>query len=157
MALSKITEEGSMRRVLTCTTILLAMAAGSAMFAQGKISTVEDYDKAMKAIGGAFGGVAKAVQGGSMAEAKTGLATARTQMVAVQAFWVEKKKDDPAAIAKDSISKMDALDKALGGTDSAAAMAAFKEVGGTCQACHMKYRDPDPANPKSFVMKPGVL
>src|SRR5262245_33806891 len=111
MTHSTITQEGLMRRLLTCRTILLAMGTGPAMFAKGTISTADGYDKAMNASGAAFGATSKAVQARTMADAKTSLATARTQMVAVQAFWVERKKDDPAAMAKDAISKMDALDK----------------------------------------------
>ena len=136
--------------------VLVAWVA-SAGYAQTKIATPEDYDKTMKAIGGAMGATNKAIASGSLADAKTSLATARTNMMAVQAFWVERKKDDPAMIAKDALSRMDAADKALSGTDAAAAGMAVKEVFGACQACHMKYRDPDPNTPKSFIFKPGVL
>jgi cytochrome c556 len=145
-----------MRRFLVCAALLVAWVA-SAGYAQTKIATPEDYDKTMKAIGGAMGATNKAIASGSLADAKTSLATARTNMMAVQAFWVERKKDDPAMIAKDALSRMDAADKALSGTDAAAAGMAVKEIFGACQACHMKYRDPDPTTPKSFIFKPGVL
>ena len=147
-----------MRRFLVCAAAVLLVAwVASAGYAQTKIATPEDYDKVMKAIGGAMGATNKAIASGSLADAKTSLATARTNMMAVQAFWVERKKDDPAMIAKDALSRMDAADKALSGTDAAAAGMAVKEVFGACQACHMKYRDPDPNTPKSFIFKPGVL
>ena len=145
-----------MRRFLVCAALLVAWVA-SAGYAQTKIATPEDYDKTMKAIGGAMGATNKAIASGSLADAKMSLATARTNMMAVQAFWVERKKDDPAMIAKDALSRMDAADKALSGTDAAAAGMAVKEIFGACQACHMKYRDPDPNTPKSFIFKPGVL
>ncbi len=124
--------------------------------AVAKVATPEDYDKAMKAIGAAFGATNKAVQSGAMADAKTQLATALTTMAAVQAFWVEKMKDDPAMIAKDSVAKMQVLDKALSGSDPAAVAPAFKDVGGTCGACHAKYREQDPAT-KAFSIKAGTL
>jgi cytochrome c556 len=121
-----------------------------------KVNTPEEYDKAMKAIGAAFGAVNKAVASGSTTDAKTQLATAKATMGAVQTFWVEKKKDDPAMIAKDSVAKMDVLEKALAGTDTAAVAAAVKDVGGTCGACHAKYREQDPTT-KQFSIKAGTL
>jgi cytochrome c556 len=147
-----------MRRFLVyAAAVLLVAWAASAGYAQMKIATPEDYDKVMKAIGGAMGATNKAIASGSLADAKTSLGTARSNMMAVQAFWMERKKDDPAMIAKDALARMDAADKALSGTDAAAAGMAVKEIFGTCQACHMKYRDPDPNTPKSFIFKPGVL
>jgi soluble cytochrome b562 len=147
-----------MRRFLMGVAVVLSVAwLASVGYAQTKIATPEDYDKAMKAIGGAMGATNKAIASGSLPDAKTSLATARSNMMAVQAFWVERKKDDPAMIAKDALARMDAADKALSGTDAAAAGMALKEVFGACQACHMKYRDPDPTTPKSFIFKPGVL
>jgi soluble cytochrome b562 len=147
-----------MRRFLVfAAAVLLVAWAASAGYAQMKIATPEDYDKTMKAIGGAMGATNKAIASGSLADAKTSLATARSNMMAVQAFWMERKKDDPAMIAKDALARMDTADKALSGTDAAAAGMAVKEIFGTCQACHMKYRDPDPNTPKSFIFKPGVL
>lgn len=121
-----------------------------------KISTVDDYDKAMKAIGGAFGATNKAITSGAVNDAKPQLAIARSTMVAVEAFWVEKKKDDPAMLAKNALAKMDALEKTLSGGDTTAMAAAFKEVAGACGACHTKYREQDPTT-KAFTMKAGTL
>ena len=147
-----------MRRFLMCAAVLSVPLAGAVGYAQAtKIASPEDYDKAMKTIGPAWQATNKAIMSGALADAKTSLATARSTMVAVQAFWMERKKDDPAMLAKDSLAKMDALDKTLSGGDATAAAAAAKETFGACQTCHKQYREPDPANPKSFVMKPGVL
>lgn len=121
-----------------------------------KVATPEDYAKAMKAIGGAFGGTNKAVQSGALGDARAQVATVRANMAAVQAFWEDKKKDDPAMIAKDSVAKMDALDKALSGNDAATIAAGVKDAGGTCTACHAKYRDQD-ATTKAFSIKAGTL
>jgi hypothetical protein len=121
-----------------------------------KVVTPEDYSKAMKAIGGAFGGASKAVQSGAISDARAQVATVRATMMAIQTFWEGQKKDDPAMIAKDAVAKMDALDKALSGSDTAAAASGVKEVGGTCTACHAKYREQDPAT-KAFSIKAGTL
>ena len=67
-----------------------------------KVASTEDYAKAMKTIAGAFGAANKAVGSGAAADAKMQFATARAAMMGVQAFWVSKMKDDPAAIAKDA-------------------------------------------------------
>ena len=121
-----------------------------------KVTTPEEYVNAMKAVSAAFGAANKAIQSGAAADAKAPLANARSTMVAVQAFWVEKKKDDPATIAKDSVAKMDALEKTLSGSDGAAIAGAAKEVTGTCGACHSKYREQDPAT-KTYKIKAGTL
>lgn len=124
--------------------------------AVARIATPEDFDKAMKAIGAAFGATNKAIQSGAMADAKIQLAPALSLMTAVQAFWMEKVKYEPAALARDALTKMQALDKALAGTDTAAVAAAVKEVGGACGACHAKYREQDPVT-KAFSIKAGTL
>ena len=121
-----------------------------------KIATPEDFDRAMKAMGAAFGATNKAVQSGAMADAKVQLGPALSTMMAVQAFWVARMKDDPAMIAKDAVAKMQVLDKALSGTDASAVASALKDVGGTCAACHGKYREQDPTT-KAFSIKAGVL
>jgi cytochrome c556 len=121
-----------------------------------KVATPEDYARAMKAIGAANGSTNTALQSGAAPDAKLHLASARATMAAVEQFWVEMKKDDPAMIAKDAVAKMDALDKALSATDTAAAAAAAKEVGATCAACHGKYREQDPTT-KAYIIKAGTL
>ena len=146
-----------MRRFLMCAAVLTVAWAGSVGYAQMmKVTNVEEYKKAMQAIGGSFGGANKAIASGAMADAKTQLATAKMTMMAVQKFWADNKKDDPAMIAQDSVAKMDALDKALAAGDTATVTAAVKAVGGTCGSCHMKYRDQDPTT-KAYSFKPGVL
>ncbi len=120
------------------------------------VATVEDYDRAMKAIGTAFGATSKAIQSSAMADAKKQLGPVLATMMAVQTFWVEKKKDDVAAIAKDSVTKFQALDKAIDARDTNAVAAALKDAGGTCGACHAKYREQNPET-KAYAIKAGTL
>jgi hypothetical protein len=147
-----------MRRVMSALffSAVLAVSVGYAQAPAMKIATPEDLDKAMKAIGPAFGATNKAVQSGALADARTSLATARSTMAGVPAFWAGYKKDEQVALAKDSLAKMDELDKVLAAGDAAAAPAAAKAVGGTCAACHTKFREQDPTT-KLFSIKPGTL
>jgi cytochrome c556 len=131
------------------------LGLGTIAAGQTKISTQEDYAKVMKATAQAFGAANKAVGSGAVADAKPQIATLRENLTAVQAFWVGRKKDDGVAMAKDSLAKVAALEKALSGTDQAAAQAAAKELGGTCAACHKAYREGDAQT--GYRFKAGVL
>jgi cytochrome c556 len=121
--------------------------------------TLEEHAKLMKANGQAAGAMNKAIAGGSYADARTQLATLRTNFMALQGMWASVKKDDAVAIVKDGLTRLDALDKMLSAAtvDQMAAQAAVKEFqGATCGACHKLYREGDgKTTPYSF--KAGVL
>lgn len=139
-----------------CAAVLLA--SGTVMLAQGeKITTPEELDKVMKKAQPAMQATGKAINSGAFSDAKTQVATIRQAILDSQHFWVEKKRDDALKMNKETIEKIDALDKALSAekVDSAAAMAALKEVGGTCRTCHQKYRAQDADN--NYIIKPGSL
>ncbi len=142
-----------MRRFLMCTAVI-ALAWTGMVGAQMKITTPEDHDKAMKAIGGAFGGVMKAAAT-SPADAKAGLTTMRANFVAVEEFWTARKKEAQVNYAKQAIAGIDATVKAIDSGGDAAGAA--KAIGGACGGCHKESRDPDPANEKSFIIKPALL
>jgi cytochrome c556 len=125
--------------------------------AQAKMST-EEYAKVMKANVQAVGAMNKAIGSGGYADAKTQLATLRTNFTGLQGFWAAAKKDDAVAIVKDGLTRLDALDKTLSAAtvDQMAAQAAAKEfAGATCGACHKLYREGD--NQSGFKFKAGVL
>lgn len=145
-----------MRRFLLVTSASMALV-GVTLMAQAKMST-EEYAKLMKANAGAFGPMNKAIASGGYADAKTQLATLRTNYTALQGFWAGVKKDDAVAIVKDGLTRLDALDKMLSAAtvDQAAAQAAAKEFqGATCGACHKAYREGDPQ--AGWRFKAGVL
>lgn len=145
-----------MRRFAICTAVLVMTMAGAVGYAQAtKVTNLDEYRKAMLAVAGGFGGANKALASGAVADAKTGVANAKANMEAIHAFFVEKKKDDLAMLAKATVDKLAAVETALNG-DPATAGPAVKEVGGTCQACHAKYRDQDPAT-KAYSFKPGTI
>src|SRR5262245_18567904 len=86
---------GFMRSVRAYAVAAMAVWVGVvAAGAQSKISTPEEYDKVMKAVGQANGQLQKAVQSGAFAEAKTALATVRQNFALAETFWVAHKKDE---------------------------------------------------------------
>jgi len=147
-----------MQRFLVWIPSLMIVVLGVVVGAQAKLTTAEEYAAAMKANAQAIGGMNKAIGSGAFADARMQVATLRQNYMALQGFWVDKKKDDAVAIVKDGLTRLDGLDKLLGAAtvDQMAAQAAAKEFGGnTCGACHKLYRDGDAQS--GFRFKPGVL
>ena len=100
----------------------------------------------------------KAIGSGAFADARMQVATLRQNFTSLQAFWMDKKKDDAVAILKDGLARLEALDKVLAAptVDPMAAQAGAKEFGGnTCGACHKLYREGDAQS--GFRFKAGVL
>ena len=146
-----------MRRFFLCATALMAVFVPIAI-AQTKVTTAEEYIKLMKSNAQANGATNKAIGSGAFADARTQVATLRQNFMALQGFWVDKKRDDAVGIVKDGLTRLDALDKMLAAptVDQMAAQAAAKEFGGaTCAACHKLYREGDAQT--GFQFKPGVL
>jgi hypothetical protein len=146
-----------MRRFLLCAAALVAVI-GAGVMAQGKVTTVEEYAKLMKSNAQANGAMNKAIGAASYADARMQVATLRTNYMALQGFWADKKADDAMKIVKDGLTRLDVLDKMLGGAtvDQMAAQGAAKEFGGaTCGACHKAYREGDAQS--GFKFKAGVI
>jgi hypothetical protein len=134
------------------------IALGVLTIAQTKVTTLEEYTKGMKANAQANGAMNKAIGSAAYADARMQVATLRQNFMAIQGFWVDKKKDDAVAIVKDGLSRLDALDKTLAAptVDQMTAQAAAKEfAGNTCGACHKLYREGDAQS--GFKFKAGVL
>ena len=144
-----------MRRFATYV-LTLAIVGSAAVLAQ-KATTPADLDKAMKKVAPAQGAVNKAIQAMAYADAKAQLAIEKQALLDAENFWVVNKKDDAVKLSKDALAKIDALDKALSAPapDNAAVTAAFKEVGGTCAACHKMYRVQD--ENQQYILKPGTV
>jgi cytochrome c556 len=145
-----------MRRFLLCASAL-GVLLGTGVLAQ-KVTTVEEYAQLMKANAQAVGGMNKAIGSATYADARMSLATLRKNYMALNEFWMDKKRDDAVAIVKDGLTRLDALDKTLSAAtvDQMAAQAAAKEFGGaTCGACHKLYREGDAQS--GFKFKAGVI
>jgi hypothetical protein len=125
------------------------------MIAQTKVTTPEQLDKVMKQVQQANQPVSKAIQSGAYADARKGLAAVKEAVLLSQSFWIEHKKDDAVTLNKESIAKIEALEKVIATdtADATAAITALKEMGASCRACHQKYRATDAEN--NFILKPG--
>ena len=146
-----------MKRSFAWIPLLLSLAGGLVLSAQATLSN-EDHPKIMKANAQAAGALNKAIGSGAYADARMQVATLRQNFTSLQAFWMDKKKDDAVAILKDGVARLEALDKVLAAptVDQMLAQAAAKEfAGNTCGACHKLYREGDAQS--GFRFKPGVL
>jgi cytochrome c556 len=140
---------------LMCAAALLL--AGSGAIAIAKVTTPEDLDKVMKKAGPALEASGKAIGGSAYTDAKPQLAALKQAIDDSREFWVEHKRDDAIKFNKDTIAKIEQVEKLVSAepVDAAAAAAAMKEVGGACRSCHGVYRTKDADN--SYVLKPGSI
>lgn len=145
-----------MRVVMYAGAILMACST-ALVVAQTKVTTPEEFDKAMKPAGAALRNMGKMVgSGASVADVKKEIAVMKTALLETQSFWVLHKKDDAVKMNKESIAKLEAFENSLTGdkVDPAAA-ATVKEVGGTCTACHKQYREQDAEG--NYKIKAGTI
>jgi hypothetical protein len=150
-------KEALMRRVVTLAAMLSLAWAGTVGHAQTmKIASPDDLGKAMEAIFFDFASANFSIVALAPADAQKLVASTKSKMTAVEAFWIDRKKDGPAKIARTAIEKLDAYEKAIAGGDRNTMAATVKEVGAQCGACHSQYRDQDPVT-KEYRIKPGVL
>lgn len=145
-----------MRQCVVCTAALCVALGGAALAGRQKVATAEELDAVMKKAG-AFRQVDKAVQSKNPADARAQLAIVKAAVQQSQSFWIAHKKDDALKMNKESLAKLDALEKVLSAEtfDAATATAAFKEAGGACRSCHQVYRAEDADN--AYILKPGTV
>lgn len=136
---------------------LAVVLTGSIAFAQQKVTTPEELDKAMKKLQPAMQAAGKAVGAKAFDEAAKQLAVVKDVMNDSREFWVVHKKEDALKSNKETIEKIDAALAILKGPspDPAAATASIKEVGAACRTCHEPYRVRDADN--NWVLKPGSI
>lgn len=107
-------------------------------------------DKAMKAVGPAYGALRKAVDAGMAAESKAGAETLAKAFVETEAFFKSHGKADGVEMAQAAKKAADAI---AAGASGDAAKTSVAELGKTCAGCHSKYRDK--AADGSYTFKPG--
>ena len=136
---------------------LMVTWAGSMAVAQ-KVTTPEDLDKAMKKVGPALQATNKALASGAFDEASKQLGIMKQAITDSRTFWEQHKKDDAIESNKETVAKIEAIEKMLAAPtkDAQAVQAALKqEVGAACRTCHEKYRARDAEN--NWVLKPGSI
>jgi cytochrome c556 len=145
-----------MRRLLTYTTVVLVALVSTVAVAQ-KVTNADELDKTMKRIAPAQAATGKAIQSMSWADAKAQAAIVRQSLMDSEGFWTANKKDDAVAMLKDSVAKVTAVEQALNAPmpDQQAVLAAFKQVGATCAACHKQYREQDES--QLYRLKAGSI
>ena len=146
------------RSAAACAAVILLGCLTAIINAQNaKVTTPEALDTVMKKAGPAMQATQKAMTSGASDDAKTQLATLRQAILDSQDFWIEKKREDAVKMNKDTLARIDAVDKLLGasGGDPAAATTALKQVGASCRSCHQKYRTTDAE--ENYILKPGSL
>ena len=136
-------------RFLTAAGLALLVAITMSVTPSAQAKTDEDYDKLMKAVGAANG----AMRGAAKEQNAAGVAAEAQKMVALfkdaQAFWTARSNTEAAEWAGAAVTHAGTIAKA---TDMTVAMGAMKELGGTCQTCHAKYRD---KTETGFAIKKG--
>jgi len=143
-------------RVRVYAAAMLLAWSGAVIVAQGqKVTTPEQLDKVMKQV--QMPAIQKALKSQAYADARKAVATAKENVLISQSFWIEHKKDDAVKMNKESIAKLEALEKliATDTVDQPAVEAALKEVGASCRSCHQAYRATDAEN--NFIIKPGSI
>jgi cytochrome c556 len=143
-------------RVRVYAAAMLLAWSGAVIVAQGqKVTTPEQLDKVMKQV--QMPAIQKALKSQAYGDARKALATAKENVLLSQSFWVEHKKDDAVKMNKETIAKIETLEKliATDTVDAPAVEAALKEVGASCRTCHQQYRATDAEN--NFILKPGSI
>ena len=141
-----------MRRFATYV-MAVTMLAGAVISAQQKVTTPEELDKTMKAVGAAQQATGKAINSMAYAEARKSIAEIKQHLTGAEAFWVAKKKDDAVKMSKDVLANLDKLDALLAAptVDQQAALGALKGAG--CGGCHKAYRVGEQGN---YSLAPGI-
>jgi hypothetical protein len=141
-------------------TVLLAAGVGTALAqttARYPIFTADHLNDAMKTAGLAFELTDASVGKNDFENAKDYLIRARDWLAPTITFWRDRKAADAVAMLRDTLAKLDALDAALSAqsVDRAAAVGLVKQAAASCEACHSKYREQDPAT-KAYRVKAGA-
>ena len=145
---------------LSLAAVALFLAVGSALAQKPRypIYTADHLHDAMKTVGLAFGLAEHAIAKNDFENAKDYLIRARDQVSPSITFWRDRKLDDAVTMLRDTLKKMDALDAAMSAeaVDAPAVAGLARQVAASCETCHAKYREQDPAT-KAYRVKPELV
>lgn len=136
-------------RFLMAAGLAVMVGAGSLAVLSAQSKTDEDFDKLMKGVGSANGALRKATDGaGQAAEAAKLVALFKD----AQQFWTARNNKEAADWSAAAAMHADEIAKAGKANNAEGVAAHMKELGGTCQTCHAKYRE---KTETGFVIKKG--
>ena len=115
---------------------VVALGVSVALSAQAK--TDEDYDKLMKGVFAANSAMRKAADPDAVAVESKKL---EAFFKDVAAFWTARNNKEAADWATAAMGQAAAITKAAGAKNAEEIAAAQKQLGGSCQTCHAKYRE----------------
>ena len=140
--------------VLAAGIVSLLWTVGAGAQSQYPLFTQNTFVATMKTVGRNFSGVTQAIGQDDFESAKSRAIRVREQLATTVTFWRRNKKDDAVTLLRAATSRFDELDTLLSRTpvDKDAALEAVKQVGATCQNCHVAFRDQDPVT-KAYTIK----
>jgi hypothetical protein len=149
---------GAASAVLISATAVVVAAATTAAQSKYPIFTPTNFVDTMKIVGVNFAAVTAAVAKQDFPTAKAQLIRSRERLALTITFWRDRKRDDAIKALREALSGMDDLDTVLSANpvDAAAASAAVRKIGASCQTCHAAYREQD-ASTHAFRFKPGLV
>lgn len=136
-------------RFLMAAGLAVLVGVGSMAVLSAQSKTDEDYDKLMKGVGAANGALRKAA---SPADAGTEAAKLVVLFKDAQQFWTVRNNKEAADWAGAAMMHAEEIQKAGTAGNAEGVASHAKELGGTCQACHAKYRE---KTETGFAIKKG--
>lgn len=136
-------------RVLMAAGLAAMIGAGSLAIVSAQSKTDEDFDKLMKGVGAANGALRKATDGAAQAAEADKLVALFKD---AQQFWTARNNKEAADWSASAAMHAGELAKAAKANNAEAVAGHLKELGGTCQTCHAKYRE---KTETGFAIKKG--
>ncbi|MGE0392182.1 MAG: hypothetical protein AB7I25_00660 [Vicinamibacterales bacterium] len=128
-----------MRRLSLATTCLLIASMIAAVRAAEKPSA--EYQKAMKDLGGVMATLGKPGASEDFELAKKQGEVAKEAFAVTLRFWNGKGAPDAIKLADAGAKAVADLNVSANLSSAEGIQAALKDMGGTCQACHMAHRE----------------
>ena len=152
-----VSKGGCMRRFVMCAAALMVAWSEAVGMAQMKVTTAEEYTKAMRMTSVGVEAVVTALAAANFADAKGKLVTTREGFTALEGFWVDRKRDDAIEIVRAALAQIDEIDALLEAERPSRSdtLAKTRMVRGSCAACHLLYREGEAET--GFRFKAGMV
>jgi cytochrome c556 len=136
-------------RFLMAAGLAVMVSVSSLAIVSAQSKTDEDFDKLMKSVGSANGAMRKAANPKAASEEAAKLVTLFKDS---QQFWTARNNKEAADWSAAAAMHAQEAQKAGAAGNAEGVAAHAKELGGTCQTCHAKYRE---KTETGFVIKKG--